>query len=115
MKWIKKSLLLVMISFFSLFTAHGQTPVIQTSQFILKIGDDVRLRSGGPAMTIESIRQNKVICNFFNRRFEFEMQEFDAEELELLQINVPEEYNLEEQDMLAKILIKLVMLKNNLA
>ena len=47
----------------------------------LKVGDTVRLKSGGPLMTIESIEDKKAFCNWFSND-ELKNGTFNIETLE---------------------------------
>ena len=47
----------------------------------LKVGDTVRLKSGGPLMTIESIEDNRAFCNWFSND-ELKNGTFNVETLE---------------------------------
>lgn len=105
---------MLVITLLGAFAGNSQAQVIKTSNFIFKTGDDVRLRTGGPSMTIESINGKIVQCNFLNRRYEFVSTDFMAEELEPIDIMLPEQFILESNNgMFTGLLTKLVLLKNS--
>ncbi|WP_313078331.1 YodC family protein [Agrobacterium pusense] len=55
----------------------------------LKAGDTVRLKSGGPAMTVKRVADNgNVVCEWFNRNdgnFEHKWHEFVQTSLETIE------------------------------
>jgi uncharacterized protein YodC (DUF2158 family) len=51
-----------------------------------KEGSIVRLKSGGPEMTIELIKQNNCVCVWFNHNNEIQRYEFSHEVLQQTRI-----------------------------
>ena len=97
---MKKLVFLIGISVISLLavksTQSGTYEVISSATVntgkTFQVGDDVRLRTGGPIMTIEEVlTNNKLRCNFMNRRQEFEKGDYAVEDLERVDVELPAE------------------------
>jgi uncharacterized protein YodC (DUF2158 family) len=50
----------------------------------IKIGDVVRLKSGGPVMTVTAIDKNEVTCKWFNDANIIEISYFPEDALKLV-------------------------------
>lgn len=83
----------------SLKVATQPQTVEKTAQAVKpgwKIGTDVQLRSGGPAMTIEAfLPKRKVRCNYLDKDGTFNTAVFDQHDLEILNIKLPEFWDLD--------------------